>query len=488
MKRQPLNRISHVLGVFILLLSSMQLQSQPLKAGFDELEYKDMILIFACTSGDSSRYTDYAAPQDLGYEKLYRSKPMGMDNLWELWLHEERKVAVVSIRGSTEKHESWILNLYSSMIPAKGEMKWKGGQPFQYDLADDPEAAIHVGWTLGMGFIYQDMRPHLDKLYEKGIRNVILTGHSQGGVITILLTSHLLRLQQQGKLPQDIQFKTYASAAPKPGNEKFAEAYEDLVVDGWEYNVVNAADWVPEVPMSVETYDDFDHSNPLSHAKSLILGQQGLRRTLMEKVYEWVKEPTQDLLDFYDRSLGEITDHTMHTKIPGLEVPPFDTSIHYISAGRTIKYYPDEAYFQKYEREPKKTFKHHDRLAYMYLLEKHGEYLNTFDVPKAKWQLDRIDGKDYRLYYADGAPTLHLVDDGTRLYGKAGFIRYQCNISGNESRVVFDSPMVVTEYLGHGTREKIFLENLQKCDNYIIRGNKLSFRRGRDELLRFYSK
>ncbi len=92
-------------------------------------------------------------------------------------------------------------------------------------------------------------------------------GHSQGGAIAYLLTAHFYNLQQQGKLPADIRFKTYCSAAPKPGNLYFAYDYETTTRGGWACNVVNAADWVPETPFSVQTVSDFNTTNPFVNAK-----------------------------------------------------------------------------------------------------------------------------------------------------------------------------------------------------------------------------
>jgi predicted esterase len=51
-----------------------------------------------------------------------------------------------------------------------------------------------------------------------------IMGHSQGGAIAYLLTAHLLSLQKENKIPSEIVFKTYCSAAPKPGNLHFAYA------------------------------------------------------------------------------------------------------------------------------------------------------------------------------------------------------------------------------------------------------------------------
>ena len=464
-----MNRFSIVI---LFLFVCINVEAQSLKPGFDEEEYKQMVLIFSTTTGDSMNYVArYGYPE--GYEKKYRSKPMGLDNLWEMWVNEERKVGVISIRGSTEDRDSWILNLYSSMIPAKGQISWRGEAPVDYYLSDDADASVHVGWTVGMAFIYRDMIDRLKELHEQGIKEFIITGHSQGGVISILLTAQVLNMQAQGEIPADIRFKTYASAAPKPGNRAFAESYDKLVKNGWAFNVINAADWVPEVPMAVDTYDDFDHSNPLSHAKSLITGQQPLRRAILSKVHQWVETPTKDLIKFYDRTIGEMTNQTVQHKIPGLNVPQFDTCLTYVSAGKRIVFYPDEPYYEIFERKSANTFKHHDRRAYLYLLTKNGEYINDFDKVGEEWKLYRIDGKDYRYYFKDEAPTVVISNQGKRVSGKVGCSFYQCNVNTLEKRMEKEGPLVVTETLCHGHNEEVFLESMQRVDSYKLKGEEL---------------
>ncbi len=57
---------------------------------------------------------------------------------------------------------------------------------------------------------------------KAGIRNFYLLGHSQGAAINFLVTAHLRHLQKTGRIPADVRFKSYRSAAPKPGNLYFA--------------------------------------------------------------------------------------------------------------------------------------------------------------------------------------------------------------------------------------------------------------------------
>jgi hypothetical protein len=60
---------------------------------------------------------------------------------------------------------------------------------------------------------------------------------SQGGALTFLLTPYLYSLQTQGKLPSDIRFKNYSTAAPKVGNLYYAYDYAEMMQFGWALTI-----------------------------------------------------------------------------------------------------------------------------------------------------------------------------------------------------------------------------------------------------------
>src|SRR5690606_17113241 len=124
-------------------------------------------------------------------------------------------------RGSTLNQASWLANFYAAMVPAKGELQLSKDEVFSYELASSPLAAVHVGCLVATGFLAGDIQGQIDSCYSEGMKEFLIVGHSQGGAIAYLLTAHLLNLQKQQKLPHDIRFKTYCSAAPKPGNLYF---------------------------------------------------------------------------------------------------------------------------------------------------------------------------------------------------------------------------------------------------------------------------
>ncbi|MCD8540624.1 MAG: hypothetical protein LRY55_13320 [Leadbetterella sp.] len=164
------------IAAFFCLLSCHAL-GQQLKPGFDKKEYKELLHIFARTTADSSYFKNFPEPEH--FKMIYQSKPIGLDNLWDLWL-DENNTAVISLRGTTPKPESWLANFYAAMVPARGELKLDNEDTFSYELARDPKAAVHVGWLLSTAYLSRDILPRIDSLYKKDVKDFLIVGHSQG--------------------------------------------------------------------------------------------------------------------------------------------------------------------------------------------------------------------------------------------------------------------------------------------------------------------
>lgn len=302
------------------------------------------------------------------FGRVYRSPVMGLKNMWELHA-DDRGTAVIVLRGTTAEMVSWLENGYAAMIPAQGEIRLDSSTVFPYHLADDPRAAVHVGWTVGMAFLQRDILPKIDSLYRAGTRDILIAGHSQGGALCYLFTAHVRQLQRDGRLPADIRFKTYASAAPKPGNTAFAHHYESRT-HGWAFNTVNALDWVPEVPMSIQTVNDFNVVNPFSDAKKA-MGQLPLKQRVAARyVYNKLDKPTRKAQRNYTRFLGTSAGNFVRRELPGLETPPFVESNLYVRTGTIITLLPDSGYHKRFPQKQETPFVNHMLDPYMYLLER----------------------------------------------------------------------------------------------------------------------
>jgi hypothetical protein len=294
---------------------------------------------------------------------------MGLDNMWDLWLKND--VAVISVRGTTADATSWLANFYAAMVPARGELQIEKNYKFQYHLSDDPLAAVHVGWLISTAYLSRDILPKIDSCYRKlGIRNFIITGHSQGGAISFLLSSHLLALKKEGKLPADMQFKTYCSAAPKPGNQNYAYSYEYATRGGWGYNVINTADWVPETPFSVQTVNDFNKTNAFKNAKLLIKKQKFPANMAMNYVYGKLSRPSKKAQRNYQKYLGKMVSKSITKQLPEFAPPRYYQSNNYQRAGHAIILKATANYYKLFPDTDKNIWQHHFIEPYMYLAER----------------------------------------------------------------------------------------------------------------------
>ncbi|GAB2673590.1 hypothetical protein GCM10027036_28770 [Flavihumibacter cheonanensis] len=350
-----------------LLLFFIELPAQSLQAGFDKAEYEELLKVSVRTA-KAKAYAD-TFPEPQRFQMVYESPVMGLENLWDLWTDNNGQ-AVISVRGTTTNMDSWLANIYAAMVPARGALQLEEGYNFDYQLASHPQAAVHVGWLLATGYLVRDILPKLDSTYRSGTKNILIMGHSQGGGIAYLLTAHLYSLQQSGKLPADIRFKTYCSAGPKPGNLYFAYDYEAMTYGGWAFNVVNAADWVPEVPLSIQTIQDFNTTNPFTNAKSLIRKQKFPDKLVLKYVYNRLSKPSIRAQRNYQKYLGKHTSKIVGKKLNGFQAPGYYNSNHYVRTGTTIVLHPDEEYRARWQDSETDMFVHHLHSPYLFLLHK----------------------------------------------------------------------------------------------------------------------
>jgi hypothetical protein len=348
------------------VFSILSLPAQHLRPGFDKSECIEMLEIGA-RFGDSAYVSKIAVP--LNFQKICRSPVVGLDNCWELWT-DNLGVAVISIRGTNGSPESWLANFYAAMVPARGELHLSDSFNFKYDLAENPRAAVHVGWLISTAFLSRDILPKLDSLYKTGTKEFIITGHSQGGAISFLLTSWLYGLQRQNILPAEIRFKTYCMAAPKVGNLYFAYDYEAMTQYGWAFNVVNSADWVPEGMFSIQTIDDFNNTNPFNNIKSFMKKQSFPKNLVLKHYYNRMNTPSRKAEERFQKYLGDFLSKYVKKYLPGFIPPVYINSMAYARVGNTIVLQADEDYYKLYPDNPDKPFTHHMHLPYLYLAEK----------------------------------------------------------------------------------------------------------------------
>lgn len=359
------------IAAFCLLLSFTVLRAQTFGPGFSQEEYLEMLRITQCQTDTPWKHTEVPLP--LLHRMVYRSPVMGLENRWDLWTNGSRD-AVISIRGTTAELVSWLENGYAAMVPAQGTLKLANDFNFNYHLANNPRATVHVGWLTGTAYLSRDILPKMDSCIQAGIRNFYLLGHSQGAAINFLLTAHLRQLQKTGRIPADIKFKSYCSAAPKPGNLYFAYDYEHSTQGGWSYTVVNTADWVPEVPFSLQTKDDFNDINPFTNAKKAIRKMKFPINLVLGGMYSQMTRPSAKALKRYQKNLGKRAYKLVTRSLPEYQQPVYANNNNYVRTGDCILLYADEAYYKLYPNDDKtKIFIHHHPAVYYYLAQKLAE-------------------------------------------------------------------------------------------------------------------
>ncbi|MBS1765743.1 MAG: lipase family protein [Bacteroidetes bacterium] len=360
--------LRHLLLLICTITFSFNLHASKLQSGYDAKEY---IEIMSFQLGQIL-HSDSVYPESVQmhrFREVYKSPETGLQNQWSLWVGSD-SVAVIKIRGTVGTSESWLANLYAGMIAAKGYLVLAPGDTFNYHFASDEKAAVHVGWTLSTAYLIRDILPRLDSCYRSGIKDFIITGHSQGGAIAYLITAFLYNYRSEHKIPDDITFKTYCSAAPKPGNLYFAYEYENKTRNGWAFNVVNSADWVPEAPLSIQTVNDFNKTNPLVNARKGIRKQKFPTRLVMMYVFNRLRKTPIKAMHQYKKYLGNYAGKLVIRDLPNLQPPKYADCNAYVRTGTTIVLFADEQYFKRFPENNSNIFAHHLFAPYLYLANK----------------------------------------------------------------------------------------------------------------------
>jgi hypothetical protein len=252
----------------------------PFTPGFDPAEALALIAISAALEGDNP-----APAIPANWQLDFDSPELGpFENKYQIWKNTDvsGQYALV-IRGTVDKRGSILEDLLSVMIPASGTLPL-GSVQLSYTLAAEPNAGIHLGFTLGLGFLLFDgLNGIVAQLYARlgQIQELFVAGHSQGAAVATLCRS-FFQYSPVAK-PLGLTYKTYVFAQPKPGNDYYAYDFETVAGNGTlAFQVTNSLDWVPQVLLTLEWLDDLN-VNPLSvleKSDPTLLELAGLRARL----------------------------------------------------------------------------------------------------------------------------------------------------------------------------------------------------------------
>lgn len=337
---------------------------QRLQPGFDAKEYIDMLSLFELQL-DTGKVSGKLPIVD-NYKRVYRSPVGPLKNRWDFWLRDDN-VGVINIRGTIADAISWIQNFYAAMVPATGSLKLDDSTLFNYQLSNNPNAMVHVGWLTGMANLAPSIVDQIKSHAAKGVKDYIIMGHSQGGALAFLTRSYLYYLVEKGELPKDLVFKTYCSAAPKPGNLYYAYDFEYITRNGWGYTIVNAYDWVPETPFTVQTLRDFNKLNPFTNAKKGMSNLPLIPRLFLRHKFNKIDKSTRKAQKQLTKNLGSLMYTRIKKAMPGYEKPAFATGMNYMRAGVPIILMPNDSYKAEFSDSTKNVFRHHMLIPYFTL-------------------------------------------------------------------------------------------------------------------------
>lgn len=360
-----LKKVLYILVFVSIGPKTLQAQTKALSPGFNPMEYADMLWLAFYGITDSLKEVKSFDLKSGRFQRVMRSPEVGLFNRCEIYLRNDGTL-ILSLRGTVNKPESWMENFYAAMVPASGKIKLSEDYIFSYQLAARPDALVHVGWTIGTGFLVREYLPVMDSLLKKGYRNLIVTGHSQGGALSFLNTSYIY-YHYQHEYP-DLTVKTYASAAPKPGNLYYAYDFEHITRNGFAFRVVNAEDWVPESPISVQGLGDFNKLNPLASAPETIKKQKFPEKIVINHMYKRMRNGSEKAAARYRKYLGNGVGKLVRKSLPGYEPPVYANGSNYMTAGSPIILMPSKAYKEKFPEDPKAVFLHHMYEPYFFLL------------------------------------------------------------------------------------------------------------------------
>lgn len=358
--------------IFILVFSTISIHSQVLK----NTANKDEIINSLTLAMDIHTPIGKDSLKTLThYENIYRSEDIGLANAWGLYYNPDKNLYEIAIRGSINSTLSWLANYYAAMIPANGTLQIGNDKIVNYKFSSDDRASVHTGWAIATLYLLEDIKPKLDSIIHAGARDIIVSGHSQGAAIATLLTAYLYQQKQTNALPQDLNIKTYALAVPKPGNLYFAYQYEKMT-KLWSYSIVNTQDWVPEVPPTTQTLNDFNAISPLSEneLESTFKKISWPKRIIAKTIFSGIERKPVKSVKKYKKYLGHFVFKEINKSLPELKEPTYRFESDYTRCSNPIVLDGlEDPEYQKEFNIPDFIMTHHNPLAYIFLAKKYLE-------------------------------------------------------------------------------------------------------------------
>ena len=309
-------------AIVTITLLSMLTYGQ-LRTGFSVEEAKFTIAM--CNSYNFiEQYGNNSGIVPSEFNLIYTSDILSMDNKFEVY--ENGEVGVINYRGSTANVFSWVENCYSAMIPAKGTIKVNDSF-HKYAFSVDQKSAVHAGYALTIVILSDKIEEQIKNLNKKGIYNIIITGHSQGGALATMTRAYLENLSS-GKLSTKNNYKTYAYAQPMCGNLEFSEEYNSkFSKNNTSYFITNPKDPVPYLPFN---YEEGKLVTKKKVAGWLLGESEFSLRKLGKNAFI---RSFENLLTKYVKGSNSLINKLVSLKLGKVEMPEYVADINYYPTG-----------------------------------------------------------------------------------------------------------------------------------------------------------
>ncbi len=316
----------------ILLLTAVNITAQ-FKAGYEKDEATKLMRATRYPFFEEVKRDSLMSAEIPDFKLIHKVDSIALDNAWCILTSGNR--GVISFRGTTDNPISWLENFYAAMIPAVGEVTTPSGKVVQYKFADDPRAGVQAGWSLALLVMSKEIISEMKKLNDKNIYEFYITGHSQGGALALLFRA-LLEHLPDSTLSKNNSYKTYAFAAPKPGNRFFTYDYNSLCNSNLSsFTFLNPYDWVPQVPFTVQSPDNITSPNPFIMFEESKDGSL-IKRIALHNIYGSMKKPIVKAQKKLNKTLGHRVKKIVENTTGEFTVPDYMSDAAYFPAGISI--------------------------------------------------------------------------------------------------------------------------------------------------------